>query len=137
MAQYVWQGWETQFMGLAALWDYLCSISADNWAMTTEITSLNQVPREGSKGRSGQSFPHLPSSLCHHLISLLTPFQVEVGGDVQRALLGHQATWFLDSVLSLICCVALSKCLTLSGPQCLRLSKDRTGPDSKRNNCKH
>lgn len=33
-------------MGLAALWDYVSSISADNWAMTTEIESLNQGPRE-------------------------------------------------------------------------------------------
>ena len=37
---YVRQSWEERVMGLAALQDYLCSISADNWAMTTEIESI-------------------------------------------------------------------------------------------------
>ena len=37
---YVRRSWEERVMGLAALQDYLCSISADNWAMTTEIESI-------------------------------------------------------------------------------------------------
>lgn len=44
-AVYVRRSQEERVMGLAALWDYLCSISADNWGMTTEIESLNQGPQ--------------------------------------------------------------------------------------------
>lgn len=80
------QRWGEGFMGLATSWDYLCSISADNWAMTTEIESLNQGPHE-LRGERGWSRPF---SLTPHLP--LTPFQVEVGDEVQRALLGQQAT---------------------------------------------
>lgn len=50
------QGWGEWFMGFAVLGDSPCSISAHSCVITTEIASLNRVPR----GEQGWIRPVLP-----------------------------------------------------------------------------
>lgn len=57
-------------MGLATLWDYLCSISVDNWAMTTEIESLSLGPQEL---RGDRSFPKSVTWPSRHVAAHVHP----------------------------------------------------------------
>lgn len=121
-------------MRLAALGDSLCSISADNWALTTEMASLKC--QEESKSGSGWSSP-TSHPLCQPLISQLTSFQVEVDGEVHGALLGHQATCFLVPTLFLIRCVILGE---FSPSLSLSYFIGQTtgfGLEGNRNSCEH